>query len=56
MLKYIEVITQKRTHFEDITEEVQKVVNESNVKEGICYIYVPHTTAGVFINEMLTLM
>lgn len=51
MLKYIEVITQKRTHFEDITEEVQKVVDESNVKEGICYIYVPHTTAGVFINE-----
>ena len=51
MLKYIEVITQKRTHFEDITEEVQKVVNESNVNEGICYIYVPHTTAGVFINE-----
>ena len=51
MLRYLEVITQKRTYFEDITEEVQKVVDESNVKEGICYIYVPHTTAGVFINE-----
>ena len=51
MFRYLEVITQKRTHFEDITEEVQKVVDESNIKEGICYIYIPHTTAGVFINE-----
>ncbi len=51
MLKYIEVITQKRTHFEDITDEVQEVVDESGVQEGICYLYVPHTTAGVFINE-----
>ncbi len=51
MLRYLEIITQKRTHFEDITEEVQKIIDESNVKEGICYMYVPHTTAGVFINE-----
>ncbi|WP_029519819.1 secondary thiamine-phosphate synthase enzyme YjbQ [Persephonella sp. IF05-L8] len=51
MLKYIEVITQKRTHFEDITGEVQEVVDESGVQEGICYLYVPHTTAGIFINE-----
>ena len=51
MLKYIEVITQKRTHFEDITDEVQEVVDESGVQEGICYLYVPHTTAGIFINE-----
>ncbi len=51
MLKYIEVITQKRTHFEDITDEVQEVVDESGVKNGICYLYVPHTTAGIFINE-----
>ncbi len=51
MLKYIEVITQKRTHFEDITEEVQEVIDESGVKNGICYLYVPHTTAGIFINE-----
>ena len=51
MLKYIEVVTQKRTHFEDITDAVQEVVDESGVKDGICYIYVPHTTAGIFINE-----
>ena len=51
MIKYIEVFTQKRTHFEDITDEVQEVVDESGVQEGICYLYVPHTTAGIFINE-----
>jgi len=51
MIRYIDVYTQKRTHFEDITAEVQEVINETGVKEGICYIYVPHTTAGVFINE-----
>ena len=51
MIRYLEVYTQKRTHFEDITSEVKKVVNESGIKEGICYVYVPHTTAGVFINE-----
>jgi len=51
MLHYLEVITQKRTHFEDITEAVKEIVREEGVKDGICYIYVPHTTAGVFINE-----
>ena len=51
MLKYLEVVTQKRTHFEEITDAVQEIIDESGIKEGICYIYVPHTTAGVFINE-----
>ena len=51
MLKYLEVVTQKRTHFEDITNAVQEIVDESGVKSGICYLYVPHTTAGIFINE-----
>ena len=51
MIKFLEVVTQKRTHFEDITDEVQEVVDESGVQEGICYLYVPHTTAGIFINE-----
>ncbi len=51
MLKYLDVVTQKRTHFEDITDEVQEVIDESGIKNGICYLYVPHTTAGIFINE-----
>ncbi|SNZ11376.1 secondary thiamine-phosphate synthase enzyme [Persephonella hydrogeniphila] len=51
MIRFLEVVTQKRTHLEEITDEVQEIVDESGITEGICYIYVPHTTAGVFINE-----
>ena len=35
----------------DITNQVQKIVTESGVKDGICMIFVPHTTAAVTINE-----
>ena len=51
MLHFLEVITQSRTHFEDITGAIKRIIREEKVKNGICYIYVPHTTAGVFINE-----
>lgn len=51
MLKQIGVRTTKRNEFVDITGEVQSVVEESKVKNGICYVYVPHTTAAVTINE-----
>ncbi len=47
----IEVKTRSREELVDITEEVQKVVAKSGVKEGICYLFVPHTTAGITINE-----
>jgi len=35
----------------DITSQVENVVRKSGVKSGICYVFVPHTTAGVTINE-----
>ena len=41
----------KRTEFIKITEQVQALVDESGVQDGVCYVYVPHTTAGVIINE-----
>ena len=37
--------------FTDITGTVEKTVEQSGVKEGICVVYCPHTTAGVMINE-----
>jgi len=43
--------TGKRADAIDITERVQKVVRASGVETGLCQVYVPHTTAGVFINE-----
>ena len=51
MIKSINVKTGSRTEFVNITSDVQKIVKESGVKSGICYVYVPHTTAGVTINE-----
>lgn len=45
------VKTSRRTQLLDITEPVGKAVRESGVAEGVCYVYVPHTTAGVTINE-----
>jgi len=35
----------------DVTAEVQRLVSEEDVNEGICLVYCPHTTAGVIINE-----
>jgi secondary thiamine-phosphate synthase enzyme len=51
MIKEINLTTRSRTSMLDITAEVKKVVDESGVKNGVCHIYVPHTTAAVTINE-----
>ena len=46
-----QVRTTKHTQMIDITAEVQAAVSESGVKEGICTVFIPHTTAAVTINE-----
>ena len=51
MLVRLTVPTKRRSQLEDVTERVQQVVANSGVAEGICYVIVPHTTAGVTINE-----
>jgi len=45
------VTTGRRTEFIDITPEVQKALDRSGLKEGLITVFVPHTTAGVTINE-----
>ncbi len=50
-MKTLGVKTNRRTQFVDITREVAQAVRESDVKSGVCHVYVPHTTAGVVINE-----
>ena len=37
--------------FIDITRKVAEIIRRSQVKQGICQVFVPHTTAGVTINE-----
>jgi len=51
MLKEITIQTNAQTQILDITAQVQKVVKESRIAEGLCCVFVPHTTAGVTINE-----
>ncbi len=45
------VRTSKRTEFIDITAKVQSAVDEIGIAEGVCTVFVPHTTAAVTINE-----
>ena len=45
------VKTQEREVLIDITNEITNLVRKSNIKEGVCRIYIPHTTAGITINE-----
>jgi secondary thiamine-phosphate synthase enzyme len=47
----ISVKTGKRIEMVDITSSVQKEVTSAGIADGICVVYVPHTTAGVTINE-----
>jgi secondary thiamine-phosphate synthase enzyme len=47
----IRVRTDRRTQLLDVTNEVQAIVAKSRVQQGTCFVYVPHTTAGVTINE-----
>ena len=51
MLKEITIKTNTQTQILDITAQIQKVVSESGIAEGLCCVFVPHTTAGVTINE-----
>jgi secondary thiamine-phosphate synthase enzyme len=50
-MKTITVKSRSRNEFIDITSEVKDIVRQSGVKSGACHIFVPHTTAGVTINE-----
>ena len=47
----VPVRTSSHTQMLDITRQVQQAVTESGVSDGICIIFVPHTTAAVTINE-----
>ncbi|MDO5014761.1 MAG: secondary thiamine-phosphate synthase enzyme YjbQ [Clostridia bacterium] len=51
MTEKINISSKEHTEFIDITSRVQSAVYESGVTSGMCLIYIPHTTAGVTINE-----
>ena len=51
MLIKLDVTTGKHTEMKDITRLIQKAVTDSGVTDGVCIVFVPHTTAAVTINE-----
>jgi len=50
-MKTLSIKTSRRIELVDITSEVQKAVKDTGVQSGVCVVFVPHTTAGVTINE-----
>ncbi|HKV25482.1 MAG TPA: secondary thiamine-phosphate synthase enzyme YjbQ [Candidatus Acidoferrum sp.] len=51
MMDVLRVMTSRRTELVDVTHQVERAIEKSGMREGVCYLYVPHTTAGVIINE-----
>ena len=51
MVKNFKVTTRARSELIDITSQVQNVISSSGTSDGICQVFIPHTTAGVTINE-----
>ncbi len=47
----LSVKTRERTELVDVTSEIHQLVKKSGIDQGFCMVYVPHTTAGVTINE-----
>lgn len=47
----LQIKTSSHTQMLDITRQIQEAVRDSGVQEGICTIFIPHTTAAVTINE-----
>ena len=51
MVYSIDIKTRTTVEFQDITSQINKIIADSGVASGICYVFVPHTTAGVTVNE-----
>ncbi|MGB9736285.1 MAG: secondary thiamine-phosphate synthase enzyme YjbQ [bacterium] len=50
-MRQLSIITKKRIEMIDITGEINGLLKKLGIVRGICYLYVPHTTSGITINE-----
>jgi secondary thiamine-phosphate synthase enzyme len=50
-LHAIEVQTRSRVEFRDITGQIERLIAESGIRDGLCAVFTPHTTAAILINE-----
>ncbi len=51
MFLTISINTRDRSEMTDITSKVEGELKRSGLKDGVCFLFVPHTTAGITINE-----
>ncbi|MBN1262221.1 MAG: YjbQ family protein [Anaerolineae bacterium] len=51
MFIQIEIQTRAKVDLIDITDRIRQAVAESGIGEGVCYLFCPHTTAGIVLNE-----
>ena len=51
MLQELLFSSSKKHEMIDLTKKIEELVNNSEIKEGLCVVYCPHTTAGITINE-----
>ena len=51
MIHKLNIRTNSRVEFQEVTPRIRNIVGESGVRDGVCYLFVPHTTAGITVNE-----
>lgn len=51
MIEGFRVTTRSRSELIDITDQVRDIVSSAGIKNGVCQVFIPHTTAGITINE-----
>ena len=50
-MRQVGISTKSRVDFQEITATVAEAVRASGIQSGVCYLFVPHTTAGITVNE-----
>jgi len=51
LIHKLDIKTNSQVELQEITDRVRDIVAASRIKNGICHIFVPHTTAGILVNE-----
>ena len=51
MFKEFNIPTENRYQLVDITQEIEEIIEESKIKEGLVLVFVPHSTAGIVLTE-----
>lgn len=51
LIKHIRIDSRSQNEFIELTQDLNRLVAECGVREGVCFVTVPHTTAGITVNE-----